>query len=39
MHIFDLKRKFKLMDFFSTICKFDCNKFNNFAFDDGIYRV
>jgi hypothetical protein len=39
MHISGLKRKFKLMDFSSSICMFDYNKFNNIAFDDGIYRV
>jgi hypothetical protein len=39
MHISNLKRKFKLMDFFSIIYKFNCNKFINIAFDDSIYRI
>jgi hypothetical protein len=39
MHIFDLKRQFKLMDISSTIFKFDSNKFNNFAFNDSIYCI
>jgi hypothetical protein len=39
MYIFELKRKFKLMDFSSTICKIDSNKFYNFAFNDSIYCI